>query len=74
MTSFAHRANRNSTHDSICRGCYATVATTTEEAELAEHEHAHICDRAYLFQATEDPSVRFTQSHRRVRQKKEIQM
>jgi hypothetical protein len=61
MTTFAHRVNRNGTHDSICRGCYATVASTTEEEELAEHESAHVCDRAYLLQLPARPLVPFTQ-------------
>jgi hypothetical protein len=62
MATFAHRVNRNGTHDSICRACYATVASTTEEAELAEHERTHLCDRAYLLQMPAGPFLRFTQS------------
>jgi hypothetical protein len=64
MTTFAHRINRHGANDSICRGCYATVASSAEEADLAAHERTHVCDRAYLFQMTAGPSVRFTQSSR----------
>jgi hypothetical protein len=62
MTTFAHRANLNGTHDSICRDCYTTVASTTVEAELTEHESAHVCDRAFLLQMSAAPLVRFTQT------------
>jgi hypothetical protein len=60
MTTFAHRVNPTGTHDSICRGCFATVASTTDETDLAEHERTHVCDRAYLLQMTSAPFVRFT--------------
>jgi len=55
ITSFAHRVNANGTHDSICRGCFATVASVRDEAELAGHESDHICDPLRLYQVREDP-------------------
>ena len=41
---FVHRSNRNGTTDSICRDCFATVATATWEAELERKESMHVCD------------------------------
>lgn len=41
---FAHRSNRNGTTDTICRQCFATVATATWEAELERAERMHACD------------------------------
>jgi hypothetical protein len=43
-TKFVHRSNRNGTTDSICRECFATVATAIWEAELERKESAHVCD------------------------------
>lgn len=42
--NFAHRSNRNGTTDSICRRCFATVATATWEAELDVAERGHACE------------------------------
>lgn len=42
--NFAHRSNRNGTTDSICRRCFATVATATWEAELDRAERVHACE------------------------------
>jgi hypothetical protein len=41
---FVHRSNRNGTTDSICRECFATVATAIWEADLERSERAHACD------------------------------
>ena len=41
---FHHRLNRNGTYDSICPGCYITVATTSQEGDLVLHEKTHECD------------------------------
>ncbi|HEV2324363.1 MAG TPA: hypothetical protein VGS10_10490 [Terracidiphilus sp.] len=41
---FVHRSNRNGTTDSVCRDCFATVATAIWEAELERKESAHLCD------------------------------
>lgn len=45
---FPHRLNRDGTFDSICRVCFATVASVVDEAELAHHEAAHVCSRPDL--------------------------
>jgi hypothetical protein len=45
---FPHRHNRNGSHDSICISCYATVASVQNEADLAQHEQKHVCDRSLL--------------------------
>lgn len=42
--TFAHRSNRNGTTDSVCRRCFATVATATWEAELDLAERGHACE------------------------------
>jgi hypothetical protein len=47
-TPFAHRSNRNGTTDTICRQCFATVATATWEAELERAERLHACDPSML--------------------------
>jgi hypothetical protein len=52
---FAHSVNRNGTYNSICRGCFATVACVGNEAELAQHEDDHVCDPPRLYQLKEDP-------------------
>jgi hypothetical protein len=45
---FPHRHNDNGTHDSICTGCFVTVATVLNEPELARFESAHICNPVRL--------------------------
>ena len=46
---FHRRHNGDGTHDSICHGCYVTVATLRVESELSRFEDSHVCDplRAY---------------------------
>jgi hypothetical protein len=46
--SFAHRTNRDGIHDSICRGCFQTVASAINEPELAQDELVHVCDPFWL--------------------------
>ena len=41
---FAHRSNSDGTVDTICIRCFQTVATVSDEAELAKIEQEHICD------------------------------
>lgn len=41
---FIHRLNDDGTIDSICRDCFATVATSISGAELEREEQEHICD------------------------------
>ena len=45
---FPHRTNRDGTIDSICPHCFATIGTSTWEADLEDIEAAHICDPARL--------------------------
>jgi hypothetical protein len=41
---FAHRTNGDGTVDSICRMCFATIATSHWETDLERKEKEHICD------------------------------
>jgi hypothetical protein len=45
---YPHRHNENGTYDSICLKCFATVATTLTEPELAFYDRRHICDPILL--------------------------
>jgi hypothetical protein len=45
---YPHRHNRNDTYDSICLTCFATVATTLTEPELAVYDRKHICNQFLL--------------------------
>jgi hypothetical protein len=42
--SFMHRSNEDGTVDSICKTCFATVATERSEAALERYESKHVCD------------------------------
>jgi hypothetical protein len=42
-TAFPHRRNPDGSFDSICPDCFATIAKTQSEAELARHERNHLC-------------------------------
>lgn len=42
--AFLHRANRDGTTDSVCKYCFVTVCRSTWETDLAQAEHAHVCD------------------------------
>jgi hypothetical protein len=48
-TNFPHRRNQDGEFESICRVCFATVATAAIEAELLAYEQGHICDAMQLF-------------------------
>jgi len=41
--AFPHRRNSDGTIDSICRGCFVTIATEATDAELEGAERKHIC-------------------------------
>jgi len=41
--TFSHRHNLDGTHDSICRRCFATVATEHDQDDLLAQEAEHIC-------------------------------
>jgi hypothetical protein len=40
---FPHRRNPDGTINSICSGCFATVATKAAESDLREVEESHVC-------------------------------
>jgi len=40
---FPHRHNEDGSHDSICTLCLATVASTSNEDDLAQFETTHSC-------------------------------
>ncbi len=48
LRTFPHRLNRDGSFDSICLKCFATVASTATEVELAAHDRIHACDHAML--------------------------
>ena len=41
--AYPHRRNPDGSFDSICPDCFATIAKTQIEAELAPHERNHVC-------------------------------
>lgn len=45
---FPHRMNKDGTIDSICPRCYATIGTSTWEADLERIEAGHVCDASRL--------------------------
>jgi hypothetical protein len=47
--NFPHRRNQDGEYESICRTCFATVATAKNEAELLTFEKAHTCDAMQLY-------------------------
>ena len=58
---FPHRMNKNGTIDSICPHCYATIGTSTWEADLDRIEAAHRCEpsrRSYFDEHRRKPVVR----------------
>jgi hypothetical protein len=48
---YAHRPNKDGSYDSICTSCFATVASVIDEAELTQHEHGHICNPFWFYDA-----------------------
>jgi hypothetical protein len=42
---FIHKVNPDQTYDSICSGCFRTVATKPRREQLAELEAEHICQQ-----------------------------
>jgi hypothetical protein len=49
--TFPHLRNPDGSYDSICRACYATVATVKNECELEFHESQHKCDLLAMYQS-----------------------
>lgn len=43
MSNFFHRMNANSTIDSICTGCFRTIAVGKRHEDLTGAEAAHAC-------------------------------
>lgn len=43
MAAPVHRKNKDGTWDSICLGCFMTIARFEKEAELREQELKHVC-------------------------------
>jgi hypothetical protein len=43
MAAPRHRRNDNGTWDSICLGCFQTIARAKSETELREQEFEHVC-------------------------------
>jgi hypothetical protein len=39
-----HRLNKNGSYDSIRTGCFATVASARNEAELDDHKRDQVCN------------------------------
>jgi hypothetical protein len=54
---FLHRVKRDGTFDSICRDCFATVATVLREADLAQAEKDHRCNPWMLHRYERTPPV-----------------
>jgi hypothetical protein len=47
-TLYPHRQNKDGSHDSMSLACFATVARSEAQAELAEKHKAHVRDSAFL--------------------------
>lgn len=43
---YPHRRTNDGSYISICLRCFATVARSMAEGELAEHDKGHVCDQA----------------------------
>jgi hypothetical protein len=48
LAKYPHRRDRDGLYDSICPTCFATVARSKPEAEMAELENAHVCNSSFL--------------------------
>ena len=47
-TLYAHRRNEDGSYDTICRTCFAALARSKPQSELAAYEKAHDCDSSFL--------------------------
>jgi hypothetical protein len=45
---FPHRVNRDGSFDSICKRCFQTIASCSNETALAAAEQEHRCDGPLL--------------------------
>ncbi len=59
LSPFAHRRNPDQSIDSICTGCFQTIASEDREAKLIAHEGSHSCDpySQYRFDYRESASA-----------------
>ena len=58
---FPHRSNVDGTIDSICPRCFATIGTSTWEADLERIEAEHVCEPSRLSYSDEQqrkPAIR----------------
>ena len=51
VSTFSHRQNGDGYYDAICTQCFQTVASVSEESDLAAFEDAHVCDPENQFAA-----------------------
>ena len=54
-SEFPHRCNKDGTIDSICPRCFATIGTSTWEADLEKMEAAHMCSPEQLSYLRREP-------------------
>ena len=54
VSTFPHRQNKQGEYESICRSCFATIATAESEAELIAHERAHVCDFLWAYKTSQE--------------------
>jgi hypothetical protein len=45
---YPYGQNKDRSHTSMSLACFATVARSEAQAELAENRKAHVCDSAFL--------------------------
>lgn len=50
--NFPHRLNAEGSYDAICIQCFRTVASVSQESDLARFENAHVCDPENQYKAT----------------------
>jgi hypothetical protein len=48
LPRFPRRRDRDGLYDAICPRCFATVARSQPEREMAKLEQAHVCNSAFL--------------------------
>ena len=53
---FAHRHNKDGSHDSICTSCAVTVASVQDEDQLCAHESGHVCNPETEYRFNEEVS------------------
>jgi hypothetical protein len=53
LSAFPHRKNRDGSYDAICTQCFQTVASASDESDLAAFENAHVCDPENQFAASQ---------------------